>query len=110
MARTSRSGSAGAPSFKIDAVSVREATDTLRSLRAGRGGRSSKYQPILDGVKNLRRGQLLRIAGVARSEVNALRTYLFRFLDRATYRVKSARDRDADTFTVVAGRIEDFEK
>jgi hypothetical protein len=79
-------------------------------LRAGRGGRASKYQPILDGVRALKRGQLLRVAGVARAEVNALRTYLFRFLDRDGYRVKSARDRDSDTFTVVAGRTEDFEK
>jgi hypothetical protein len=107
MPRTSRSSDS---SFKIDAVSVKEATDTLRGLRAGRGGRTSKYQPILDGLRDLRRGQVLRVAGVGRAEVNALRAYLFRYLDRDGFKLKSARDRDSDTFTVIAGRAEDLGK
>ena len=109
-ARSTRSADAGRANYQIDAVSVKEATDTLRGLRAGRGGRSSKYQPILDGIRELRRGQVLRVGGVGRTEVNALRAYLFRYLDRDQYRLKSARDRNSDTFTVVAGRTEDFEK
>ncbi len=109
-ARSTRSGDTGRSNYQIDTVSVKEGTDTLRGLRAGRGGRSSKYQPILDGINSLRKGQVLRVAGVGRTEVNALRAYLFRYLDRGGYRLKSARDRNADTFTVVAGRIEDFDK
>jgi hypothetical protein len=42
--------------------------------------------------------------------VNALRAYLFRYLDRDGYKLKSARDRNSDTFTVVAGRADDLGK
>jgi hypothetical protein len=95
--------------FQIDAVSAKDAHDMLKHLRSGRGGRTSKYQPILDGIRDLKKGQLLRVGGVGRMEVNALKAYLFRYLDRDGYKVKSAKEKDAETFTVVAGRNEDFE-
>ena len=106
--RNSASSGAG-DGFQVETVPVKEGHDTLRQLRAGRGGRTSKYQPILDGLRDLKKGQVVRVNGVGRMEVNALKAYLFRYIDRDEYKVKSAKEKDAETFTVVAGRKEDFE-
>jgi hypothetical protein len=102
--------SAPGGNFQIDTMSAKDAHDTLRHLRSGRGGRTSKYQPILDGLRDLKKGELLRVGGVGRMEVNALKAYLFRYIDRDAYKVKSAREKDAETFTVVAGKSEDFDR
>ena len=109
MATRTSSAKGASGGFQVDTISVKEGHDTLRQLRAGRGGRTSKYQPILDGLRDLKKGQLVRVGGVGRMEVNALRAYLFRYLDRDEYKVKSAREKGSDTFTIVAGRKEDFE-
>lgn len=93
--------------FQISTVSAKDAHDTLSKLRRGRGGRS-KYQPILEAVQKAAKGKLVEVKGVAKNEVQALRTYLYRSLDKGEYTVKSARQSDG-AYTVAVGRTEDFE-
>ena len=96
------------PALQIDTVSAREGKDTLRELRAGRGGRSSVYQPILEQVQALPPGEVVRVDGVARAEVNALRAYVYRYVSRDIYRVKSTQEGAGDRFTVAIGRWADL--
>lgn len=94
--------------YEIRTVSAKEAHDALSKLRRGRGSQS-KYQPVLDAVKNVDKGELVTIKGVPKNEVQAMRTYIYRSLDKEEYAVKSAREDDGDTYTVVAGRTVDFD-
>lgn len=95
--------------YTFDTVSAKQAHEALSSLRRGRGGRTSKFAPILEAVENARKGQLVTVKGVAKNDVNALRGYIYRQLNSEEYTVKSARERNGDTYTVVIGRAEDFE-
>lgn len=98
------------PNFNIKTVSARDAHSRLSSLRSGRGGRTSKFSPVLEAVQSAKKGQLVTIEGVRKNDVQAMRSYLYRTLDREEYKIKSARDdAKADTYTVVAGRTVDFE-
>ena len=94
--------------FKIETVSASKAKTALSRLRSGRGGRTSKYQPILDEVEGSRKGQMVTVHGVPKNGVQALRSFIYRSLDKEEYTVKSAREEDGDTYTVVVGRTDDF--
>lgn len=96
--------------FNIKTVSARDAHSQLSSLRSGRGGRTSKFAPILEAVQSAKKGQLVTVEGVRKNDVQAMRSYLYRTLDREEFKIKSARDdEDKNTYTVVAGRAGDFE-
>lgn len=95
--------------FNIDTLSARQAQDRLSSLRRGRGGRTSRFQPVLEAVQGVRKGQIVTVSNLARKDVQALRSYIYRQLDREEYTVKSAREKNAETYTVLIGRAEDFE-
>ena len=96
--------------FDIKTVSAREAHTKLSSLRSGRGGRTSKYAPILEAVQTAKKGQLVTVSGVRKNDVQALRSYLYRSLDRDEFKVKSAQDDEkSGTYTIVAGRTADFD-
>lgn len=95
--------------FNIDTLSAKQAHERLSSLRRGRGGRNSRFQPVLEAVQGARKGQIVTVTGLARKDIQALRSYVYRQLDREEYTVKSAREKDAETYTVLIGRTEDFE-
>ena len=95
--------------YKIETVSAKEAHETLSKLRKGKGGRS-KYQPMLEAVQKANKGELVKIKGVPKSEVQPMRSYIYGSLDKEEYTVKSAREDEAGTtYTVVAGRTVDFD-
>lgn len=96
--------------FDINTVSAKEAHDSLSQLRRGRGGRTSKFAPVLKAVQDARKGQLVTINGVAKNDVQAMRSYIYRYLSSEEFTVKSAREDDeGKTYTVVVGRTTDFE-
>ncbi|HLA64001.1 MAG TPA: hypothetical protein VK610_06215 [Rhodothermales bacterium] len=95
--------------ISVNTVPLKDAKDILRSLRAGRGGRKSRYQPIVDAAGSLKSGQVITVQGVEKMQVQALRTYILRFLDTDEWKVKSAKSKDDDSYVVVVGRKADFE-
>ena len=95
--------------LSINTVPLKDAKDILKTLRAGRGGRTSRYQPIIDAAGSLKNGQVITIQGVAKTQVQPLRTYIMRFLDSDEWKVKSAKAKDDDSYVVVLGRKGDFE-
>jgi hypothetical protein len=96
-------------SFSVKTVSSKEAHTTLRSLRSGRGGRTSKFQPVLNEVQATRKGQVVTVENVAKNQVQTLRSFVYRHLDPDEWTVKSARQKGSDSYTVVIGRGSDFE-
>jgi len=90
--------------LRITTVDASEALSGLRTLRAGRRGRTSEYQPVLERVRD--KGEVVRLQGLARAKVFALRAFLNRYLDRDDYRVKSERQAGTETYTVTVGRRE----
>ncbi len=95
--------------FKIETVTANEGKARLSRLRSGRGGRTSKYQPILDAVEKAPKGKIVTASGVPKNGVQALRSFVLRNLDPDEYKVKSAKQKDSDDYTVAVGRISDFE-
>ena len=96
--------------FKIETLSSKQVRNELSSLRRGRGGRVSRFQPVLDAVRDAGKGQVVSVKKLDRKDVAALRGYVYRNLDSEDYSVKSAREgKDADTYTVMIGRTADFE-
>jgi LysM repeat protein len=95
--------------YKIETVSAKEAHDALSKLRKGKGG-GSKYHAALEAVKNADKGELVKIKGVPKNEVQPMRSYIYSSLNKEEYTVKSAREDEAgSTYTVVAGRTVDFD-
>lgn len=95
--------------FSIKTVSSKEAHSKLRTLRSGRGGRTSKFQPVLDEVQSARKGQVVTVEGVDKNQVQTLRSFIYRHLDQEEWTVKSAREKGSDQYTIVIGRTADFE-
>jgi len=95
--------------FSISTVSSKEAHQKLRTLRSGRGGRTSKFQPVLDEVLGSRKGQIVTVEGVDKNQVQTLRSFVYRHLDPEEWTVKSAKEKDSDRYTVAIGRTADYE-
>jgi len=95
--------------FSVKTVSSRDAQNMLRSHRSGRGGRTSKFQPVLEEVKSSRKGQVVTVEGVQKNQVQTLRSFVYRHLDPDEWTVKSAREKGTDTYAVAIGRATDFE-
>lgn len=95
--------------FAIKTVSSREAQTMLRSHRSGRGGRTSKFHPVLQEVQQSRKGQIVTVEGVQKNQVQTLRSFIYRHLDPDEWTVKSAREKGSDTYAVAIGRAGDFE-
>ena len=95
--------------LSISTVPVKEAHAALKSLRAGRGGRASRYQPVVEAARKSKAGQVVTVTGVGKGQVQPLRTFVLRHLDGGEWKVKSAADREGGTYTVVVGRAADFE-
>lgn len=92
--------------LRISTVDASEALSGLRTLRAGRRGRTSEYQPVLERVRD--KGEVVRLQGLPRTKVFALRAFLNRYLDRDDFRVKSERQGGTETYAVTVGRREDL--
>ena len=95
--------------LSVSTVPLKDAKDILKTLRTGRGGRRSRYEPIVEAAGALKRGQVVTVQGVGKAQVQPLRTYVLRSLDPDEWKVKSARSKDDDTYVVVVGRKADFE-
>lgn len=95
--------------FSVKTVSSREAQLMLRSHRAGRGGRTSKFHPVMDQVRGLRKGQIVTVEGVPKNQVQTLRSFIYRHLDPEEWTVKSAREKGRESYAVAIGRTADFE-
>jgi type IV secretory pathway ATPase VirB11/archaellum biosynthesis ATPase len=59
-------------SVKYKVVDQEEARRLLTEARSGRGGRRSKYQPVLDATQKLEPGKALHLT-LSRTEVQGLR-------------------------------------
>ncbi len=95
-------------SFNIEEVKTSQADQELKMLRGGRGGRRSKYVPIAEKVKGLRRGKSLKM-DMDKNEVGGLRQYLARiFQDK--YKVISSRSKDGSSYRVYVYHTKDYEK
>lgn len=94
--------------FTIQTISSRDAQILLRSHRSGRGGRTSKFQPVLEAVQNLRRGSIVTVGDVQKNQVQTLRSFIYRHVDADEWTVKSAREKDKETYAIAIGRTEDF--
>ena len=96
--------------LQIETMSAKKVRSELSALRRGRGGRVSRFQPVLDAVREAPKGQVVSVKKLDRKDVAALRGYVYRNLDSEEYAVKSAREgKDAGTYTVMIGRTADFE-
>ena len=96
--------------FTIETISAKQVRTELSTLRRGRGGRVSRFQPVLDAVRKSGKGQVVSVKNLDRKDVAALRGYIYRNLDSEEYSVKSAREgKTAETYTVMIGRTGDFE-
>ena len=94
--------------LSVSTVPVKDAHDLLKTLRSGRGGRTSRYHPIVEAARALKNGQVVTARGVAKSQVQPLRSYVLKYLDRDAWKVKSAADSEGGTYTVVVGRTSDI--
>ena len=91
------------------AFNVMDRDDAQRLLaesRSGRGGRSSKYQPILDAVKSLEGGKAVH-AKLSRAEVQGLRQYLSKQIGGGIKVVSSAVKGEDGQFHVLIMHTED---
>ncbi|MEM8560094.1 MAG: hypothetical protein AAGG50_19930 [Bacteroidota bacterium] len=97
-------------SLNIETISAKDAQSKLSQLRSGRGGRTSKYQPVLEAVQGRRGSQIVTVDNLTPNEVQGLRAYLYRYLDSEEWTVKSARtDSDGSKYRVFIGREADFD-
>ena len=98
------------PDYSIETISAKKVRSELSALRRGRGGRVSRFQPVLEAVREAGKGQVVSVKELDRKDVAALRGYIYRNLDNEDYSVKSAREgKGLDTYTVMIGRTADFE-
>lgn len=97
-----------ASDFSISVLPSKEAHLKLRHLRSGRGGRTSKFQPVLERVMEAKEGEIVVVEGVEKNQVQTLRAFVYRHLDPEVWSVKSAKQKDSDQYTVAIGRAEDF--
>ncbi len=75
--------------FDFRTMNADEAMSRRRELRAGSGGRKSKYSPVGDQVRNLKPGEVLGFS-VAPNQLISLRNFMTRnFGDK--YKVTSRR-------------------
>lgn len=95
--------------FSIKTVSSKDAQTMLRSHRAGRGGRTSKFQPVLQEVQSSRKGQIVTVEGVQKNQVQTLRSFVYRHVSPDDWTVKSAREKGKETYAVAIGRAGDFD-
>ncbi|MEL6443718.1 MAG: hypothetical protein AAF089_01675 [Bacteroidota bacterium] len=96
-------------SLNIKTISAKDAKNKLSELRSGRGGRTSKYHPVLEAVQGRRGTQVVTLDNLSPNEVQGLRAYLYRYLDSEEWTVKSARTDDSgNNYRVFVGRDEDF--
>lgn len=70
----------------------------LTQLRKGKGGRTSKYEPIGREVKKLKKGEILPVEDLAKNEVGGLRGYIRRHFGE-DYQVTSSRQDDGEHYT-----------
>ena len=84
-----RSGAKKAGAFKFEVISDQQAQQELSGLRAGKGGRASKYEPLAEAAQSLTGEKVLKVE-LGKNEVGGLRGYLRRrFGER--YTVKSSK-------------------
>jgi membrane-bound ClpP family serine protease len=95
--------------LSINTVPIKDARDILKTLRAGRGGRTSRYQQIVEDARKAKAGQVVTVTGVAKTQVQPLRTHVLKHLDGSEWKVKSAASKEDGTYVVVVGRKADFE-
>lgn len=96
--------------LQIDTVSGAGAKQLLKDYRA-RGGstRRSKYSPIMDAVRDAKKGEIVVVKGVPMSGVMSTRAKLKREYPEGDVVAKSVRDRqNPDGFVLIVGRSEDF--
>lgn len=84
-----RSGSKKAGLFKFEVISEDQAQEELSELRSGKGGRSSKYEPLADAAQNITGDKVLKVK-LGKNEVGGLRGYLRRRFGEK-YTVKSSK-------------------
>lgn len=96
--------------LKIDTVSSAGAKQLLKDFRT-RGGdeRRSKYSPIMDAVREAKKGEVVVVKGVPMSGVMSVRAKLKRDHPEGELVAKSVRDRDNEgAFVLMVGRAEDL--
>lgn len=94
--------------FTIKTLPSRDAQILLRSHRSGRGGRTSKFQPVLEAVQNLGKGSIVTVGDVQKNQVQTLRSFIYRHVDAEEWTVKSAKEKDKETYAIAIGRTADF--
>ena len=102
MAKRQRSESSDV-SFRV--VGHDEASRLLAESRAGRGGRISKYQGILDAFRTLGEGKAIH-ARLSRAEVQGIRQYLTKQLGDTVKVVSSAVKEEPGMFHVLVVRAD----
>jgi len=96
--------------LQIDTVSGADAKALLTTHRA-RGGspRKSKYSPIMDAVRDAKKGEIVVVKGIPMSGIMSTRTKLKREFPEGDVVAKSVRDRESEgNFVMMVGRAEDF--
>ena len=77
--------------YTLAVITHNDAKEELADLRAGRGGRVSKYEPLAEAAQDLPPEQVLKVK-VNKNEVGGLRGYL--------------RRRFGETFTVMSNKVD----
>lgn len=80
--------------FEMVVETVDEMQKELNELRSGRGGRTSKYEPIAKAAEDLAKGKAIKVV-LGKNEVGGLRGYLNRHHGEK-YDVKSSKLEDAN--------------
>lgn len=103
--------SQSAPDLQIDTVSRANAHDMLKGYRS-RGGsaRRSKYSPIMDAVRDAKKGEIVVVKGIPMSGILSTRNKLKREFPDGSVVAKSARDRDSGdgSYVLMVGHVDDF--
>lgn len=97
--------------LEIDTVSGKGAQELLKGYRArGSSTRRSKYSPIMDAVRDAKKGEIVVVKGIPMSGVMSTRAKLKREYPDGGMVAKSVRDKENEgTFVLMVGRTEDFE-
>ncbi len=84
-----RSGTKKAGQFTFEVISEEQANEELSTLRSGKGGRASKYEPLAAEAQKISGDKVLKVK-LGKNEVGGLRGYLRRRFGEK-YTVKSSK-------------------
>ncbi len=84
-----RSGTKKAGQFTFEVISEEQANEELSTLRSGKGGRASKYEPLATEAQKISGDKVLKVK-LGKNEVGGLRGYLRRRFGEK-YTVKSSK-------------------